>query len=140
MGKVLANEADYTRCATRAAAFMDKVTFNRIKKYPPAAEHESMIKFCACDLAELMYKMEQAEASNVGMITDANGTHGGRVSSVTSGSESISYASGAAAGTLAAYVGGDLSKWQRQWMHSVQMYLANVPDARGVNLLYAGVR
>lgn len=140
MGKVITDEADYTRCAIRASAFIDKVTFNRIKQYPPSAEHESMIKFCACDLAELMHKMDQAEAANAELVKTDQGVHSGRITSVTSGSESISYASGSASGTIAAHVAGDLAEWQRQWLNSAQMYLANIPDSRGVNLLYAGGR
>ena len=74
-------------------------------------------------------------------ITDESGALRGKVvSSVSSGSESISYTAKAESGsTLIDTVLSDKAAQERLYRDTVREYLSLVPDSNGVNLLYAGI-
>ena len=64
---------------------------------------------------------------------------GGAVASVTSGKESVSYSVNGNAATAYASAAANPDALTALVRNIAVKYLANVPDANGVNLLYAGV-
>lgn len=92
-------ETDFPRLAEKASDFIDTMTFNRLVDGLPSDERsQKRIKKAVCSLAELMYQIELAEKNAINQAsanaTDTNtgGKSTGVVTSVSSGSESISYA------------------------------------------------
>jgi hypothetical protein len=81
---------------------------------------------------------EQKKAASAQQADD--GSYRGAIASITSGKESISYAVGSAA-SISAYAAAAASAGaQTQLLGDIAAkYLARVPDANGVFLLYAGV-
>jgi hypothetical protein len=63
---------------------------------------------------------------------------GGRVKSITSGRESITYAADYTSAAIAKAAGSPEEE-ERYYYSAAAPYLANIADARGVNLLYAGL-
>lgn len=89
------------------------------------------------------YQIEAASkrvSEGQGYVTDDSGALRGKVvSSVSSGSESISYTAKAEGGsTLIDAVLSDKAAQEKLYRDTVKEYLAFVPDSNGVNLLFAG--
>ena len=93
-------ETDFSRLAERASDFVDTMTFDRLVDGLPENERsQKRIKKAVCSLAELMYQIELAEknatnaaVSGTSTAIGPGGSTTGVVTSVSSGSESISYA------------------------------------------------
>lgn len=92
-------EADFPRLAEKASDFVDLMTSDRLVDGLPTNERsQKRIKKAVCSLAELMYQIELAEKNAINQasanVTDINvgNISTGIVTSVSSGSESISYA------------------------------------------------
>lgn len=140
-GGVVITEERWASVATRADMFIDRITYNRLQDYSPEKEaHWISVRFAVCALAELMdtirgYKAEAHRAATAGGAT----AQGGRVKSVTSGRESITYAEGTNAITALYMAAENPAEEYRLYYETVAPYLSNIPDARGINLLYAGV-
>lgn len=138
---VVITEERWASVATRADMFIDRITYNRLQDCSPEKEaHWISVRFAVCALAELMdtirgYKAEAHRAATAGGAT----AQGGRVKSVTSGRESITYAEGTNSITALYMAAENPSEEYRLYYETVAPYLSNIPDARGINLLYAGV-
>ena len=146
-------EADFPRLAERASSFVDTMTFDRLMDGLPANERsQKRIKKAVCSLAELMYQIELAEknATNAavsGMSTaiGAGGSTTGIVTSVSSGSESISYAtpqqkaSGAKEWSAVYAAAGDVQKTNDLLLKTALPLLMGVRTDDGIPVLYAGV-
>lgn len=93
-------ETDFPRLAERASDFVDTMTFDRlVDGLPTDKRAQKRIKKAVCSLAELMYQIELAErnatnaaVSGTSTAIGSGGSTTGVVTSVSSGSESISYA------------------------------------------------
>ena len=129
LGNVI-TEADFPRLAERASEKLDLLTFDRLSVSDGniAADTEldekiqKRIKKAVCKLAELLGDIEAA--------TDASREHGGMgVSSVSSGSESISYNNNSLVGAVMT----DTKAQNRLFNDIAAEYLA------GTNLMYAGI-
>ena len=124
--------ADFTRLSYDASRFMDYQTtgidgVKKLQLYPPSGDD---VKMCCAKLISLMKTIEDAD----GFITRADGTVVSKtVSSVSSGSESISYSTGA----LSAAVTDSVAR-TRLYKDTVKAYLGGLTDSNGVNLLYMG--
>ena len=146
-------EADFPRLAGRASDFVDVMTFDRLVAGLPADAHsQKRIKKAVCSLAELMYQIELAEknATNaaVGGTSTAIGSGGsttGIVTSVSSGSESISYAtpqqkaSGAKEWSAVYAAAGDVQKTNDLLYKTALPLLMGVRTDEGIPILYAGM-
>lgn len=146
-------ETDFPRLAERASDFVDTMTFDRLVDGLPTNERsQKRIKKAVCSLAELMYQIELAEknATNaaVGGTSTAIGTGGsttGIVTSVSSGSESISYATpqqiGASAKEWSAVyaTAGDVQKTNDLLLKTALPLLMGVRTDDGIPVLYAEV-
>lgn len=146
-------EADFPRLAERASDFVDTMTFDRLMDGLPANERsQKRIKKAVCSLAELMYQIELAEknaanaaASGTSTIIGSGGSTTGIVTSVSSGSESISYATpqqiGASAKEWSAVyaAAGDAQKMNDLLLKTALPLLMGVRTDDGIPILYAGL-
>ncbi len=138
-------EADFNRLSWEACCRVDTLTLNKLKfAYPTDEDSSEAVKRCVCNLIEIAGQIEAANkrvSEGQGYITDESGTLRGKVvSSVSSGSESISYTAKAESGsTLIDAVLSDRAAQERLYRDTVRGYLSLVPDSNGVNLLYAGI-
>lgn len=107
----------------RASDELDAITFGRLTfAFPTVEAHAAKVKKAVCAIAEALYWIDvQRRASSAQKAED--GSYHGAVASISSGRESISYLTGGANSSVYA---------------ASAQYLANIPDANGINLLYAG--
>ena len=146
-------ETDFPRLAERASEFIDLMTSDRLVDGLPANERsQKRIKKAVCSLAELMYQIELAEknaanaaASGTSTTIGSGGSTTGIVTSVSSGSESISYATpqqiGASAKEWSAVyaAAGDVQKTNDLLLKTALPLLMGVRTDDGIPVLYAGV-
>ena len=145
-------EADFDRLAARASDFIDTLTFdNLVDGLPADKRSQKRIKKAVCSLAELMYQIDLAEKNAINQasanVTDTNvgGKSTGIVTSVSSGSESISYATpqqiGASAKEWSAVyaAAGDVQKTNDLLLKAALPLLMGVRTDDGIPVLYAGV-
>ena len=146
-------ENDFDRLAGRASDFVDTLTFDRLLGGLPTNESaKKRIRKAVCSLAELMYQIELAEknatnaaASGASTTIGSGGSTTGVVTSVSSGSESISYATpqqiGASAKEWSAVyaAAGDVQKTNDLLLKTALPLLMGVRTDDGVPVLYAGV-
>nr|DAV29381.1 MAG TPA: Head Tail Connector Protein [Caudoviricetes sp.] len=146
-------EAGFPRLAERASDFVDTMTFDRLVDGLPTNERsQKRIKKAVCSLAELMYQIELAEknatnaaASGASTTIGSGGSTTGIVTSVSSGSESISYATpqqiGASAKEWSAVyaAAGDVQKTNDLLLKTALPLLMGVRMDDGIPILYAGV-
>lgn len=146
-------ETDFPRLAERASDFVDIMTFDRLVDGLPKNERsQKRIKKAVCSLAELMYQIELAEknatnatASGTSTTIGSGGSTTGVVTSVSSGSESISYATpqqiGASAKEWSAVyaAAGDVQKTNDLLLKTALPLLMGVRTDDGIPVLYAGV-
>lgn len=146
-------ETDFPRLAEKASDFIDTMTFNRLVDGLPTNERsQKRIKKAVCSLTELMYQIELAEKNATNAATSgtstmfgAGGNSTGIVTSVSSGSESISYAtpqqkaSGAKEWSAVYAAAGDVQKTNDLLLKTALPLLMGVRTDEGVPILYAGV-
>lgn len=146
-------ETDFPRLAERASDFVDTMTFGRLVDGLPKNERsQKRIKKAVCSLAELMYQIELAEknatnaaVSGTSTTIGSGGSTTGIVTSVSSGSESISYAtpqqkaSGAKEWSAVYAAAGDVQKTNDLLLKTALPLLMGVRTDDGIPVLYAGV-
>lgn len=146
-------ETDFPRLAERASDFVDTMTFDRLVDGLPTNERsQKRIKKAVCSLAELMYQIELAEknatnaaVSGASTAIGSGGSTTGIVTSVSSGSESISYATPQQIGASvkewsAVYTAaGDVQKTNDLLLKTALPLLMGVRMDDGIPVLYAGV-
>ena len=145
-------ETDFPRLAERSSEFIDLMTSDRLVDGLPNNERsQKRIKKAVCSLAELMYQIELAEKNAINQalasVTDTNvgNISTGVVTSVSSGSESISYATpqqiGASAKEWSAVyaAAGDAQKTNDLLLKTALPLLMGVRTDDGIPILYAGV-
>ena len=146
-------ETDFPRLAERASDFVDAMTFGRLVDGLPTDERsQKRIKKAVCSLAELMYQIELAEknatnaaVSGTSTAIGSGGSTTGIVTSVSSGSESISYAtpqqkaSGAKEWSAVYAAAGDIQKTNDLLRKTALPLLMGIRTDNGIPILYAGV-
>lgn len=146
-------ETDFPRLAERASEFVDAMTFDRLVDGLPTNERsQKRIEKAVCSLTELMYQIELAEknatnaaVSGTSTAIGSGGSTTGVVTSVSSGSESISYAtpqqkaSGAKEWSAVYAAAGDIQKTNDLLLKTALPLLMGVRTDDGIPVLYAGV-
>lgn len=145
-------ETDFPRVVERASDFVDLMTSDRLVDGLPTNERsQKRIKKAVCSLAELMYQIELAEKNAINQasanVTDINvgNISTGVVTSVSSGSESISCATpqqiGASAKEWSAVyaAAGDVQKTNDLLLKTALPLLMGVRMDDGIPILYAGL-
>lgn len=137
-GEALADETTANRWLDMASDEIDTLTFGRLTFAMPTVEaHVLKVKKAVCAVAEALFYID-IHRKAAGAQKAADGTYRGSVASVSSGAESISYSANGA--SASAYAAAAASEDVRNALvgNIVAKYLANIPDANGINLLYAG--
>lgn len=145
-------QSDFPRVAERASDFVDTMTFDRLVDGLPSDERsQKRIKKAVCALVDKIYELDLAEKNSVaaaGGNTTTVGTNGsttGIITSVSSGSESISYATpqqiGASAKEWSAVyaAAGDMQKSNDLLLKTALPLLMGVRSDEGIPILYAGL-
>lgn len=144
---------DFLRLAQRASDFIDTITYGNLRNGLPTDEYSlDRLKKAVCAVADKMYDLELAErnATNAAMnsnevVIGANGKSTGIVTSVSSGSESISYVApqqiGASAKEWSAVyaAAGDVQKTNDSLLKTALPLLMGVRTDDGIPIIYAGV-
>lgn len=135
----LLTEENAARWLDRASDELDALTFGRIVSAMPTDEaHTAKIRKATCAIAEALFRIDE-ETHAMGAQRAQDGSYHGAVSSVSSGRESVTYAQNGAGATSFASAAADESTRRVLIGDIAAKYLAGIPDANGVNLLYAGV-
>lgn len=146
-------ESVFMRFAERASDFIDLLTFDRLADGLPGDERQQKrIKKAVCAAADILYQIDIAEqnaaaaaATGTATTLPGGGTTTGIVTSVSSGSESRSYATpqqiGASAKEWSAVyaAAGDTQKTNALLTKAVLPLLMGVRTDDGIPILYAGV-
>lgn len=134
-------ETDFNRLSWEACRKVDALTLNKLKfAFPTNEDDAEAVRRCVCKLIEIAGQIEAANkrvSEGQGYITDESGALRGKVvSSVSSGSESISYTAKAEGGsTLIDAVLSDKAAQERLYRDTVREYLSLIRDSNGVDLL-----
>ena len=139
-------ESDFPKYAERASDRIDAITFDRlVNGFPEEERAVTKVKKAVCAVAEALYQIDRIKKSSmesVGTVTREDGTVVSKaVSSISSGSESISFATGSSGNTESIYGQAALDKKvESVLLYQVTTeYLSGVTDKKGVCLLYAGL-
>lgn len=146
-------ESDFNRFSERASDFIDVLTFDRLVDGLPGDERQQKrIKKAVCAAADILYQIDIAEqnaasavATGTATALPGGGTTTGIVTSVSSGSESRSYATpqqiGASAKEWSAVyaAAGDVRKTNDLLLKTALPLLMGVRTDDGIPVLYAGV-
>lgn len=146
-------ESDFMRFAERASDFIDTLTFDRLVDGLPGDERQQKrIKKAVCAAADILYQIDIAEqnaaaavATGTATALPGGGTTTGIVTSVSSGSESRSYAtpqqkaSGAKEWSAVYAAAGDVQKTNDLLYKTALPFLMGVRTDDGIPVLYAGV-
>lgn len=139
-------ESDFPKYAERASDRIDSITFDRlVNGFPEEERAVTKVKKAVCAVTEALYQIDQikkASMETVGTVTREDGTVISKaVSSISSGSESISFATGSSGGTESIYGQAAVNKKvEGVLLYQIATeYLSGVTDNKGICLLYAGV-
>ena len=139
-------ESDFPKYAERASDRIDSVTFDRlVNGFPEEKRAVTKVKKSVCAVADALYQIDQikkASMESVGTVTREDGTVVSKaVSSVSSGSESISFATGSSGNTESIYGQAAIDKKVESVLlyQIATEYLSGVTDKKGICLLYAGL-
>lgn len=139
-------EESFQKYAEKASDRIDSITFDRLVDELPENERDkAKVQKAVCAVADALYQIDQIRKSNmemVGTVIREDGTVTGKaVSSVSSGSESISYSTGTSGQITDIYAQASMDKKVENMMilQVATEYLAGVTDKKGICLLYAGL-
>ena len=136
-------EDDFTRYLRKAERRIDYITSRKLQLAFPEDENDAAaVKDTICELAEFMYRVDlyaNSAMDSAGVVTQEDGTVKGKVvTSISSGSESISYSASGSASTSVMEAAKDKKVAESAIYSIVSTGLGGIPDNNGVNLLFAG--
>ncbi len=132
-------ESDFPRLAERASEEIDSMTNDRLTDWLPEKELDVIkIKKACCSLAESLFYREQLATAGMASVGQDSEGKGKIISSISSGSESISYATG---GTSASSLEGIvIQKLVDESSSKATKYLSGIEyKNRGYTILFRGV-
>lgn len=139
-------ESEFPKYAERASDRIDQYTFDRLVDGLPDNERaKTKVQKAVCAVADAIYQIEQIKKASVdatGTIQREDGTVVNKtVSSISSGNESISYATGNNAMGNSIYAQASMDKKVENvlLLNIATEYLSGVTNNDGVCLLYAGL-
>ena len=139
-------ESDFPKYVERSSDRIDAITFDRlVNGFPEEERAVTKVKKAVCAVADALYQIDQikkASIESVGTVTREDGTVVSKaVSSISSGSESISFATGSSGGAESIYGQAAVDKKvESVLLYQVATeYLSGVTDKKGICLLYAGL-
>ncbi len=139
-------EESFQKYAEIASDRIDRITFDRLVDVLPENERDkTKVQKAVCAVADALYQIDQIRRSNmetVGTVKHEDGTVKGKmVSSVSSGSESISYVTGTQGNISDIYIQASTDKKNENVLlrRVATDYLAGVVNKKGICLVYAGL-
>ena len=140
------SETDFPKYADRASDRVDEITFDRLADgLPSDSRANKKVQKAVCSVAETLYQIDSIKntlLSNLGTVETEDGKVTGKtVSSVTAGSESITYSTGMSDASKTVYAQAAMDKKVENILlqQSAGQYLYGVKDDKGEYLLYAGI-
>lgn len=148
-GNVIPSD-EFDRIADRASDFLDTITFDRLADGLPSDERAATkVQKAVCAVCDKLYQLDLAEKQ---ALYSAGGTSSGGAGGVTSGvitsrssgSESISYASpseianGAKAWSAVYQAAGNEQEINKLLWSTAAPYLMGIRTEEGIPILYAG--
>lgn len=148
-GNAAVDETEFNRFCWVAQKKIDSATtgIDGVKKlkiaFPTNEDDAETVKRCVCAILSLANDIEQATkriSTMHGYVENADGTIRGKViSSVSAGSESITYsATGTSEKSLIDVVITDKAAQEKLYFDTIREFLSGVKDKNGINLLYMG--
>lgn len=142
-------EKDFNRLCFHASKKADVLTtgVDGVKKlkvaFPTDSDDIEIVKASICGVIHLMYEIESLENSiedSMGYVTQEDGTRLGKtVTSISSGSESISYSTSASGQSKASKLLIDSEAREREYQTILEEGFRGINDANGVHLMYMGI-
>ena len=148
-GNVIPSD-EFDRIADRASDFLDTITFDRLADGLPSDERAATkVQKAVCAVCDKLYQLELAEKKalySAGETSSggAGGVTSGVITSRSSGSESISYASpseianGAKAWSAVYQAAGNEQEINKLLWSTAAPYLMGIRTEEGIPILYAG--
>lgn len=131
-------ENEINKYLSRASDELDTLTYGRlIKAYPTEQIYDEKVQKAVCAVAECLYKIEEQRKAVASRI-DTDGKYTGPISSIKAGEESVSYTSVNSSSSVYSAAAASKEVQNQLIAETATRYIANVPDANGINLLYAG--
>ena len=131
-------QEEFNNFAWEASRLLDNYTtgvdnVRKLHEFPPDDEYTAeSVRRCAAKIVSFLYEIDQAGKR----IEKGDGTaHGRMVSSVSSGSESVSYVTEKSISQRV--LSGEIRK-ETVVIEIVKLHLSGLTDSNGVNLLYMG--
>lgn len=139
------SEADFNRLGFKAQRVLDDLTtgVDGVRKLAVAMPTEAYAKECVVRcLGELIHLSAQVEATRAAgaAVKQADGTvsASAAVTSVSSGAESMTFASGSAVSSAIREAAGNPAAERQLYAATIRAYLNGIDDANGVRLLFGG--
>lgn len=139
-------ETDFPKYADRASDRVDEITFDCLADgLPNDSRANKKVQKAVCSVAEALYQIDSIKntlLSNLGTVETEDGKVTGKtVSSVTAGSESITYSTGMSDASKTVYAQACMDKKVENILiqQKAGQYLYGVKDDKGEVLLYAGI-
>ena len=139
-------ETDFPKYADRASDRVDEITFDRLADgLSSDSRANKKVQKAVCSVAEALYQIDSVKnalLNNLGTVETEDGKVTGKtVSSVTAGSESITYSTGTSDASKTVYAQAAMDKKVENILirQSAGQYLYGVKDDKGEYLLYAGI-
>lgn len=116
---------------------LDALTFGRlINNFPTNEKHAEKVRKAVCAIAEALFRIDEQKRASLAQKGE-DGKYHGAVSSISSGRESISYAT--TNNTSIYALAATSHEEQANLMRAIaEKYISAIPDNTGVNLMYAG--
>lgn len=138
-GEAFADVYTANKWLEAASDQLDTLTFGRLTfAFPTVEAHAVKVKKAVCAVAEALYFVDCERKAAAAQKND-DGTYSKGIASISSGKESISYLTGSSQSSVYATAAADAGACSKLLTSIAANYLANIPDAGGVNLLYGGV-
>ena len=148
-GNVIPSD-EFDRIADRASDFLDTITFDRLADGLPSDERAATkVQKAVCAVCDKLYQLDLAEkqalySAGGKSSGGAGGVTSGVITSRSSGSESISYASpseianGAKAWSAVYQAAGNEQEINKLLWSTAAPYLMGIRTEEGIPILYAG--
>lgn len=131
-------ESELPKYLEAASDELDSITFNRLMNgFPTIEAHALKVKKAVCAIADALYLIDRHNQAVMPQKAE-DGRYRGNISSISSGQETISYAAMNAAASVYGAAATNCATKNALLSDIAAKYVANIPDALGVNLLYGG--
>lgn len=116
---------------------LDALTFGRlINNFPTNEKHAEKVQKAVCAVAEALFRIDEQRQASLAQKGE-DGKYHGAVTSISSGRESVSFATGNNTSAYALAVSNNDE--QIKLLRGIaEKYISSIPDSTGVNLMYAG--